>query len=67
MKPIVGTVNYKDMSPEELTRHLYQAEIERAEYVAALITGACEGIVRGVKAVYHLFHKSHDTTAHVAH
>lgn len=65
MKPIVGYVNYKDMSPEELTRHLYMAEIERAEAVAAMIVAASSAVVRGFKAVARVFHKP--THAHVAH
>lgn len=67
MKPIVGYVNYKDMSPEDLTRHLYMAEIERAEAVASMIVSACSAVARGVKAVARVFHKPAEHTAHAAH
>ncbi|MEQ9559004.1 MAG: hypothetical protein RIG67_24775 [Rhodospirillales bacterium] len=33
MKTIVGHTTYKEISPEELTRHLHEAELLRAEAV----------------------------------
>ena len=33
MKPVVGRITYREVTPEELTRALHQAEMLRAEAV----------------------------------
>lgn len=66
MEPIVGRINYKDVSPEEMTRYLYEAEIKRAEAICDMLTEVGNLVSKGFKVVTRIFHKadhSHATPA----
>lgn len=51
MKPIIGSTTYKEISPEEMTRLLHEAEILRAEAVRDSLFAAFRGIKSALKVV----------------
>jgi len=54
VKPIIGSTTYKEISPEEITRLLHEAEILRAEAVRDSLFAA----FRGIKSVLKLLRKA---------
>lgn len=53
MKEIIGHTSYKEISPEELTRHLHEAELLRAEAVRDQFFALGRGIGRIAGMVRH--------------
>lgn len=51
MNAIVGHTSYKEISPEELTRHMHEAELLRAESVRDQFFALGRGISRVYGAV----------------
>jgi hypothetical protein len=49
MKPIIGEINYPEMSQEEISRFMREAEVLRAEAVR----GMFKAVFRGVAFVAH--------------
>lgn len=53
MKDIIGHTSYKEISPEELTRLLHEAEILRAESVRDHLFALGRGIAHVVGSIRH--------------
>ena len=53
MSTIVGHTTYKEISPEELTRHLHEAELLRAEAVRDHFFALGRGIARVAGTIRH--------------
>ncbi|MAY67567.1 MAG: hypothetical protein CMM77_10605 [Rhodospirillaceae bacterium] len=53
MKDIIGHTNYKEISPEELTRLLHEAEMLRAEAVRDHLFALGRGIARVAGSIRH--------------
>ncbi|MEQ8804389.1 MAG: hypothetical protein RLO05_04150 [Rhodospirillales bacterium] len=53
MKTIIGQTSYKEISPEELTRHLHEAELLRAEAVRDHFFALGRAISRLVVSIRH--------------
>lgn len=58
MKPIIGQTTYKELSPEELTRLMHEAEILRAEAVRDSFFAAFAGIKFGALALARLVRRT---------
>ncbi|PIW27084.1 MAG: hypothetical protein COW30_12025 [Rhodospirillales bacterium CG15_BIG_FIL_POST_REV_8_21_14_020_66_15] len=53
MKDIIGHTSYKEITPEEMTRHLHEAELLRAEAVRDQFFALGRGIARIVGMIRH--------------
>lgn len=55
MKPIIGEINYPEMSQEEISRFMREAEVLRAEAVRNLFKAAFRGIAFAAQRAAHGF------------
>jgi len=55
MKPIVGEISYKDMTPEDIARFREEAEEMRAEAVRNMVRGAYLSVAHAVARAAHGF------------
>lgn len=53
MNDIIGHTTYKEISPEEMTRMLHEAELLRAEAVRDHLFALGRGIARVVSSIRH--------------
>ena len=55
MKPIVGEISYKDVTPEDLKRFCIEAEKMRSEAIRSMFSAIGHGIASGVTRILHSF------------
>ena len=58
VKPIIGQTPYKDISPEELSRYMHEAELLRAEAVRDSLFAAYAGIKFAIAMVLRVGRRS---------
>jgi|GEM_PF-1167638 len=55
MKPIIGEISYKDMTPEDIARFREEAEEMRAEAIREMVKGVYRSFAHAVVRAAHGF------------
>jgi hypothetical protein len=55
MKPIIGEISYKDVTPEDMKRFQMEAEKMRAAAIRSMFSAIGHGIASGVTRILHSF------------
>ena len=50
MKPIIGEIAYKDMTPQDIERYMHEAQVMRSAAISELFKGIRRAIARLFKA-----------------